>query len=253
MCRAHACARRQVASSYVEPVPEGRPTVGVEREPRGRQVGRRVARRHVAEVDHRAQRAVVHEQVGRVRVAVQPERRTVPRGRVGQVAGTARGRGPRPGRSRRVEPLERSGRGGPGCRGTGSPERRRAPGGAARAKTSASVRGPGRRARRPACGARRRRRTTGRRSTPTGRSPTGTPTRTGTGHVDRQARGRGRGATACSCATSGAATARTGNRAARSSPIRHSALSQPVPAQVSGQVGEVGVLLAQQRADELPR
>ena len=48
--------------------------------PRERQVGRGVARGDVAEVDHRADPAVTDQDVGRVRVAVQPHGRTVPAG-----------------------------------------------------------------------------------------------------------------------------------------------------------------------------
>ena len=239
MCSAQACARRQVASSCASRSRNAAAAVGVEREPGGRQVGRRVAGGHVAEVDDRAQPAVVHQQVGGVRVAVQPQRRAVPRGRGGQVAPAledAVGLGQRraaPAARAAAARAARSAR-----RGTGSPGRRPGRGGAAR-RTPRPAAAPTPSGSPPGCGGRRRRRTTGRRSTSTGRSTTarrpGPASGTSTG-----SRGARTGSQRCSWSTSGAATARTGNRAARWSPTRHSALSHPVPAQVRGRSARSG-------------
>lgn len=58
--------------------PEPRPCGGPEGQPSGREVGRRVAGGHVAEVDHGGEPPASLQEVRRVQVAVQPERRPGP-------------------------------------------------------------------------------------------------------------------------------------------------------------------------------
>jgi len=82
--RAQPLARARSASPARTPAPpaRGRPTRsrrGSRREqhPGHRQVGGRVARGDITEVDHAADLAIVHQDVRRVQIAVQPHRRAV--------------------------------------------------------------------------------------------------------------------------------------------------------------------------------
>ena len=251
MCSAHACARRHVASSYASRSRKAaRPSASNVSHAVDRS-RRRVARGHVAEVDDRAQASVVDEQVGRVRVAVQPERRAVPVGCARPARASARGCGRRrAGRARRGARAARARAGAIGTPRTGLTGASSGAGRCSATKTSARCVGPRGPAGARGCGARRRRRTTARRSTSTGRPADGAPTRTGTG-TSTGRRGASTGSHCCSWLTRGAAISRTGNRGGQvvAHPPQGVVPARAGPGQ--RQVGQVGVLLGQERAGEV--